>query len=87
MGYLFLALALAAGSIKGYCGKQTSGYVNEYKDAMLANTLRMGFCIIIGFVMIAVQGDIPLLKVSPTMLAICAMSGITTSIFVVSWLV
>lgn len=87
MGYLFLTLALAAGAIKGYCGKRTSGYVNEYKDAMLANTLRMGFCIIIGFVMIAAQGDIPLLKISPLMLAICAMSGITTSIFVVSWLV
>lgn len=87
MGYLFLALALAAGVTKGYCGKRTSGYVNETKDAMLANTVRMAFCIVIGFAMIAIQGDIGLLKVSPLMLGIAALSGITTSIFVVSWLI
>ena len=34
MGYLFLAIALFAGATKGYCGKMTSGYVNEYKDAI-----------------------------------------------------
>ncbi len=87
MGYLFLALSLIAGSTKGYCGKQTSGYVNEYKDAMLANTIRMGFCIIIGFIMIAAQGNIGLLKISPLMLLLTAMSGITTSVFVVCWLI
>ena len=87
MGYLFLALALAASATKGYCGKQPSGYVNEYKDAMLANTIRMAFCIIIGFIMIAVQGNVGLLKISPTMLLITALSGITTSVFVVCWLI
>ena len=54
MGYLFLAIALLAGATKGYCGKMTSGYVNEYKDAMLANTIRMVFCVLIGFIMTVV---------------------------------
>lgn len=87
MGYLFLALALAAGAVKGYCGKRTSGYVSEYKDAVFANTLRMGFCIVIGFFLISIQGDIGMLKINPLTLLITAMSGITTSVFVVSWLV
>lgn len=87
MGYLFLALSLAAGVTKGYCGKRTSGYVNETKDAMLANTIRMAFCIVIGFAIIVFGGNVGLLKISPLMLGITALSGVTTSIFVVCWLI
>ena len=47
MGYLFLAISLLAGITKGYCGKKTSGYVNGYSGAMLANFVRMFFCIVI----------------------------------------
>ena len=87
MGYLFLAIALFAGATKGYCGKMTSGYVNEYKDAMLANTIRMVFCILIGFVITAIQSGLGAFRVDMTTLLISALSGITSSIFVVSWLV
>ncbi len=86
MGYMCLAISLLAGSVKGYCGKMTGSYVGEYKDAMLANTLRMLICILIGFAMSVIQCGISSLKVSPTVLAIAALSGITSSIFVVSWL-
>ncbi len=87
MGYIFLAIALLAGATKGYCGKMTSGYVNEYKDAMLANTIRMAICILIGFGMVIVQSGIEALKINSTALWISALSGVTSSIFVVSWLV
>lgn len=87
MGYLFLAISLLAGSAKGYCGKKTSGYVNGYKDAMMANTIRMILCILIGAVMIVAGGNAAQLKPSPHMLAISALSGITTSVFVVCWLI
>ena len=86
MGYLFLALALLCGSTKGYCGKKTSGAVSEYRDAMLVNALRMVLCIVFGFALLAVQGDVALLKVDLPTLAITALSGVTTSVFVVSWL-
>ena len=53
MGYIFVAIALLSGAIKGYCGKKTSGSVSEYRDAMLVNTVRMIFCILIGFSLLA----------------------------------
>lgn len=87
MGYLFLLIALAAGATKGYCGKKTSGYVSEYKDAMLVNSIRMIFCIFIGFAMICFGGGIQLLKINRTVLLISLLSGIANSAFVVLWLV
>lgn len=87
MGYLFLALALLSGSTKGYCGKKTSGYVSEYKDAMFTNFIRMVLCILIGFVILLIQGNIGLLRVSRGLVLITMLSGVTTSVFVVSWLV
>lgn len=87
MGCLFLAISLFAGATKGYCGKKTSGYVNGYKDAMLANTIRMVLCTLIGAVLIIAGGDIGCLVPDPQILAISALSGVTTSVFVVCWLI
>ena len=39
LGYLFLALALLAGVIKGYCGKKSGGTLVLASDAMLVNTV------------------------------------------------
>lgn len=86
-GYLFLLVALLAGSAKGYCGKRTSGYIVEYKDALFTNFIRMIFCIIIGFGMLCVQGGISQLMVSPGILLTTILSGVTTSVFVVAWLI
>ncbi|MDD6484762.1 MAG: EamA family transporter [Clostridiales bacterium] len=87
MGYLFLAISLFAGVTKGYCGKKTSGYVNGYRDAMMANTVRMVLCILIGAVMIIAGGNAAKLVPNVRMLAISALSGVTTSVFVVCWLI
>lgn len=87
MGYLFLAISLLAGAAKGYCGKMTSGYVQGYKDAMFANTIRMAFCILIGLGMILFNGSINDIVPSASLLAVSALSGITTSVFVVCWLI
>jgi len=87
MGYLFTFAALLCGAVKGYCGKKTSGYVSAYKDAMFINMIRMLFCIAIGFLLLALQGDVSLLWVDLVTLGIAALSGVATSVFVVSWLV
>ena len=87
MGYIFLSLALAAGITKGYCGKKTSGSVSTSSEAMLANLIRMVFCIAIGFCLLAVQGDLTGLKVDGRALLIMFGSGVTTSAFVVAWLI
>ena len=87
MGYLLIAISLVAGATKGYCGKMTSGYVNKYSDAMFANLIRMILCILIGFLMIAFSFDIPKLAITKKVFFITLLSGITTSGFVVFWLV
>lgn len=86
MGYLFLGLSLISGLTKGFCGKKTSGFVTEYKDALFTNVMRMVLCIVIGFMLIALQGNINLLSVDVTTILITLLSGVTTSVFVVSWL-
>lgn len=87
MGYLFLVTALFAGATKGFCGKKISGYTSGYRDAMLANTLRMILCIVIGIILIISEGSIAYLIPTMKLTLISALSGITTSVFVVTWLI
>ena len=86
VGYIFLLIALLCGVTKGYCGKRSSGTITYTSDALIVNTLRMTLCILIGFIMLAFGGKISQLAVSSSVLGIAAISGITTSAFVVSWL-
>ncbi len=86
MGYLFLAIALLAGATKGYCGKRSSGYVTQTRDAILLNLLRMGLCIVTGFFTLLAQGQLSALAVDSTTLWITALSGTCTAMFVVCWL-
>lgn len=86
MGYLFLGIALFAGAVKGYCGKRTSGYIEGSSGAILSNLIRMVFCILIGFCMVAASDYWTFLKPNIALLLISAISGIGTSVFVVSWL-
>lgn len=87
MGYLFLLIALLAGTTKGYCGKKTSGYTNSLRDATFANVIRMLLCIVIGFVLIVLSGDFRKIIPSRDTLFISALSGISTAVFVVTWLI
>ncbi len=87
MGYLWLSISLVAGAVKGYCGKKTSGYVNEYKDAMFINAIRMIFCIIIGFFVAIIPEGIGVLSSDNVTLLLALMSGAMTAGFVVSWLI
>lgn len=86
MGYLFLSVALFAGLTKAYCGKKTSGYTQSINDAVVANVLRMIFCIIIGLVVLLLEGSLGFLKIDFSTLAVSMLSGISTAVFVVSWL-
>lgn len=86
LGYLFLALALLAGVVKGYCGKKSGGTLVLASDAMLVNTVRMLACIVIGVALIAIGNDWSSLTLDPTVIWISALSGVCTSLFVVSWL-
>lgn len=86
MGYLFLVLALLSGAVKGFCGKKVSGFTKEFSDAALINFLRMAFCIVIGAVIMLAQSVVPFTNFDIKMILIAALSGVSTAIFVISWL-
>ncbi len=86
MGYLFLSLALASGTAKGYCGKRIGGFTKGLGSAVLANGIRMILCIIIGFAIIVLSGETKSIVPSAEALFISALSGVSTAVFVVTWL-
>lgn len=86
MGYLFAFLALAVGGIKGFCGKKTSTYVSRTRDAFLFNFVRMLFCILIGFVIVAASGDLDVLPISGSMFWVSLLGGFANALFVTSWM-
>lgn len=86
MGYLFLSVSLLSGAIKGFCGKKLGGYAENTKSAVLLNTFRMLFCVIFGFVFLLLTGDFSQLRPTVGVIAVSALSGIGTAVFVVSWL-
>ena len=86
IGYLFISAALAAGTIKSYCAKKTSGYVQKSTDAVFISLIRMLICIIVGAILIVAAGDISHITPDIKMLPIYLLSGVSTSAFVVFWL-
>ncbi|MBQ2273325.1 MAG: EamA family transporter, partial [Clostridia bacterium] len=85
MGYLFLLLAVLAGSTKGYCGKRISGFVSDFGDSALSNCLRMLLCILIGAVAALSEGGIAGLATNPTTLLIALLAGASTAGNVLLW--
>ena len=87
MGYMFLALSLAAGLAKGYCGKKMGSYAMGTTAPVLLNLIRMVLCALFGGILLILCGDAPALTLSADVLLISALSGVCTSFFVVSWLI
>ena len=87
MGYLFCCIALFAGATKGYCGKRMSNVATNTTAASLLNLVRMALCVVLGVLLILVQNHMQFFTISPKVLWISALSGITTSVFVVTWLI
>lgn len=87
MGYLFIALSVFSGAAKGFCGKKISRFTSKYEQAMLANCVRMALCILIGFFVVLFDSGISALSIGLKTVGITALSGVATSVFVVTWLI
>lgn len=87
MGYLFIALTLTVGGIKGYCGKMTSGYIKRHSDAMLMTFVRMLLCAVFGGIVIVFSGQGSLTSFGGRELLISLLSGAANALFVVAWLI
>ena len=86
IGYTFAFIAVLCGSAKGFCGKKISGYTSNLKKAAYSNFLRMLLCIIIGFLIVLIDSGFESLNTAKGTLLISALSGVSTAIFVISWL-
>ena len=85
-GYLYVAAALAAGLTKGWCGKKTSGIITGMRPTLLFNAVRMLLCIPIGLLFVSQSGSLTGLVTDPLTALISAVSGVSTALFVVTWI-
>ena len=86
MAYGIVAGALLFLTVKGYCGKRTSGYVKSPEDPLLFNLLRMLFCIVIGGAFVFAEGVQAHLAAESGMIWICVFAGAANAAFLVGWL-
>ena len=86
MAYVIVAIALFCLTVKGYCGKKTSGYIENTGDSYLFNLLRMIFCVVIGGIFVFTEGAQYALAIEPKMIWICVLAGVSNAIFLVGWL-
>lgn len=86
MGYLFLALALAGGLVKGFVGKGISRDVNSLTDGFAVNTLRCTFCSVIAFVLAFIEAGFQGFLLSPMGFFVSALSSLFMAMFCVAWL-
>ncbi len=84
MSYLIVLAVLFFLSAKGFCGKKTSIFVRNSADALLLNSVRMIFCIVIGLVMVMLEGAT--FAIDGGMFLICLLSGVSNALFLVSWM-
>lgn len=86
IGYVFLSIALLSGTVKGYCGKKLGTFALNQQSAVLLNMVRMALCIVFGFLIVLFGGNITAAMPSGKLLFISAVSGISASVMVVTWL-
>ncbi len=87
MGYLFLSISLLAGAAKGYCGKKMGNFAENIQSAVLLNLFRMSLCVVFGGLLVLGCNHISYITLNTKVLIISALSGISTSLFVVTWLI
>lgn len=86
MGYLFLFIALIAGTTKGALGKKLSNTVITHKQSVFVNLIRMFLCTVISIVVLAVQSGGLNITIDMPALIYGSMAGVTLSVFTITWL-
>lgn len=86
MGYIYLALALAGGLVKGFSGKKISRDVGGFKDSVFVNLIRMTLCTAIGAVLLVMQSGPEAFIISGNEILICVISAVCMCVFCVCWM-
>ena len=86
MVYVFVLLTLISLAIKGFCGKKTSTCVRQTGDAFRFNILRMLLCMLIGALVVFLEGAQSSFAIDRGMLLICLMAGVCNAMFLIGWI-
>ena len=87
IGYLLLSISIFGAVVKGYLGKKISLKVSNPIDTVAINVVRIALCVFISGVLALFEGNFNnLLSVSNETLKISFLSGVSTSIFLITWL-
>lgn len=86
MGYFFIFISLFSGASKGFIGKKISGRVDTAKKSAFVNVLRMLICIVISSFLLLPEIIGGNFAFDWQALVFGVMSGVTLSIFVISWM-
>ncbi len=86
MGYLYLTAALLAGVAKGFCGKTVSRDMENFRECIFINLMRMLFCALIGFLLALLKTGVSVFSISGDALGICLLASLSMSTFCVSWM-
>ena len=84
LGYLLLVAAVLSDGIKGFTGKKISGRLNGLPDALRVGAYRMALCTVISAVVLLASGTS--LALNGDILIISLLSGITTALLIMAWL-
>lgn len=86
MGYLYLTLALFAGVAKGFCGKTVSRDMDNFKECIFINMIRMFFCALVGFIPAIIEVGFHGLPISLASMPIYLLASISMSTFCIAWM-
>ena len=86
MGYLYLAIALVGGLVKGFSGKKISRDVGGFKDSIFVNLIRMVLCASIGGLLLFIESGADEFIINGGELIICFISAVCMSVFCVAWM-
>ena len=86
MGYLCIIISLFSGAFKGFIGKKISGRVDTAKKSAFVNVLRMAICIMISSLLLLPEIIGGSFVFDWQALVFGIMSGVTLSVFVISWM-
>lgn len=86
MGYLYLTAALLAGVAKGFCGKKISRDMENFRECLFINWMRMLFCALIGLLLALLKAGVSVFSISGSALGICLLASLSMSTFCVAWM-
>lgn len=85
LGYIFMLIGVFGSSLKGYMGKRVSDRITGIEDATWINLVRNLLCVGISLILFLLFSPVADLLPSGTELLLCAVSGISMAIFILTW--